>query len=572
MKEKKVKKEFKPGIIESFKLLWKFMGKKERITFITIIFLSVIAALTQTYCALLPAIIIARFSGENLTILSWINLSSLSTPLYLFIVCGVAVLLWVFGMLIYRMVDIFSRRMICIVNEKAQNIILLERKNLDFGMTVGETNYIVKNAVDNIYQILEPFCWRFCTNILSVLYMVIQLFLLNVYVGLMAIALVLIILIGVLIRTKAQEKVVGNIESTNAKIGNHFLQSLTNLPMITMFQSKKRELEELKKLNSKFFKENKKRANIGYWYWTIIIAIEYIGLAGIVAIYVSFASGAGLVAAITIIINELLTIYGMVENWGYLVSDMQTAAIKFCNLQKIYPQGKFKDIDESKALNDKNLKDKKLGESIEKIDKKGINQVDVVGLTVAVGTFKKTYDITFTSGNVYLICGQSGQGKTTLVNAICGLREITDGYLLVNKKHKMKSLYNLKQHISYLFQDSVLFDRSIAENIAYPDAELSARAEELSTEFGLNKLLKRQTNASVSSSLSGGEKKRIDIVRTISKDKDIYFLDEPTNELDQKNVEKVLSAIKDLSERGKIVIVISHDERLKTIATQIVEL
>ncbi len=568
MKNKFNEKELKPGIVSSFKLLWHFMTKKQKATFIFIILFSLISALAQTFGALLPALIIARFTGETVSILRFINLLSLSVPVYILVICGIEVVLWVFGMFGYRMVDIFARRMMCEVNERVQEIILLERKNLDFGMTVGETNYIVKNAVDNIYQIIEPVCWRFLVNIVCLVYMMIDLFIVSPLVGGLSLVLVAIILICVFVRTKLQQNVVENIEETNAKIGNHFLQSLTNLPMITIFESKKRELKELKKYNSKFFKENKKRANIGFWYWVVVISIEYLGLAGLIVAHALMTGTANIVASVTIIINEILTVYSMVENWGYLISDVQAASIKFCNLRKIYPEGKIT----NEVLSSEETKFGKFEKMSNVISEEGIKTVEVQGLSVKIGSFKKTYDITFESGNIYLISGQSGQGKTTLVNAICGLRETSGGNLLVNGKHKCKSLYPFKNHVSYLFQDSILFDRSIEANIAYPEDNLNPRAEELVKFFGINKLVERQTNGAVAQSLSGGEKKRIDIVRTVSKDKDIYFLDEPTNELDQKNVERVLKVMKDLSSNGKIVIVVSHDDRCKNIATQIVEL
>lgn len=566
MEKENLKKPFKTGIVSSFKLLWRFMTKKQRAKLIFIILFSLVSALAQTFGALLPALLIARFTGEAVSILKFVDLLSLSVPLYIFVICFIEVVLWIFGMLGYRMVDIFAREMMCEVNQHVQEIILLERKNLDFGMTVGETNYILKNAVDNIYNIIEPVCWRFLVNLVSLSYMVIDLFLISPLVGGMSLALIFIILICVFVRTKVQQNVVEKIEETNAKIGNHFLQSLTNLPMITIFESKKRELFELKKYNEKFFKDNKKRANIGFWYWVIVIEIEYVGLAGLVAIFANSAGSLNIVASITIIINEILTIYSMVENWGYLTSDLQSASIKFCNLQKVYPDGKYVQFEE-------NTFDEQKSKISLALDEEKINKIEVQNLTVNIGSFKKTYDITFESGNIYLISGQSGQGKTTLVNAICGLREISSGKIVINEKYKCKSLYPFKNHVSYLFQDSILFDRSIEANIAYPDDELSPEAEELVKFFGISKLVDREeTGGAVAGSLSGGEKKRIDIVRTVSKDKDIYFLDEPTNELDEKNVQKVLKIMQKLSENGKIVIVISHDERCKNVANEIISL
>lgn len=556
---KKKKNEIKLGIIQSYKMLWSFMGTKEKATFVSIFLMSIISSLTQAYGALIPSLIIAKFTGERVAILKYFDFLSLDTVPYMFVICGIMVLLWVFGMLNYRMVDIFARRMMCVVNEKGQEIILQERKNLDFGMTTGETNYILKNAIDNIYAIVEPVCWRLATNVISVVFMVIQLFSLSWVIGLIAVGLVVIILVCVFVRTKLQKPVVENIESTNAKIGNHFLMSLTNLPMITIFESKKRELEELKKLNEQFFKVNKKRANIGFWYWLVVIAIEYVGLAAAVAVYVVISPNVSIVAAVTMIINEIMYIYGMVENWGFILSDLQGSAIKFCNLQKIYPE-KRDLLEESKRIN-KDVESNKL-ESIE-----------VVDYTVELSAFKKTYNIKFEKGKVYVISGQSGQGKTTLINSICGLREIVSGHLIVNGKHKVKSLYDYRKKISYLFQDSLLFDRSLEDNLAYPDAELNEKAKELIEKFEVSKLIKRNNaNKLITQTLSGGEKKRIDIIRTVSKERELYLLDEPTNDLDAKNVARVIDVIKQLASENKIVIVISHDERCVSIADELVSL
>ncbi len=535
------------------------MGTKEKITFIVIFIMSLLNALTHTYSALLPSLIIAKFTGEKVAILKWFPLLKLDTIPYMFVVCGILIVLWFYGMFAFRAVDIFARKMMCVVNEKVQDIILLERKNLDFGMTTGEANYILKNAVDNIYTIVEPLCWRFATNIMSVVFMTIQLFSLGWLVGVITLVLVAIILLCVFVRTKIQKPVVEKMESTNAKIGNHFLMSLTNLPMITIFESKKRELEELKKLNDKYYKVNKTRANIGFWYWIIVTTIEYIGLALLIVVYLNANKGAVVVASVTIIVNMILSVYAMVENWGFILSDLQTSAIKFCNLQKVYPERKQL-LTASKKIN-------------ENVKNNPLKALEVDNYSVELGEFKKTYNIKFRAGKIYVISGQSGQGKTTLVNAICGLREITSGSLIVNGEQRVKSLYDYREKISYLFQDSLLFDRSLEDNIAYPDAELSQKAKTLIEFFEVDKIIKRnKDNSLITHTLSGGEKKRIDIIRTASKERELYFLDEPTNDLDATNVGRVLEVIKALAADGKIVIVVSHDERCLAIADELVSL
>lgn len=269
-----MKKDKDASILNSYKLMWRFMGKKEKVTFICIFLFSIISSLTRTYIPLIPSLIIAKLSNEKFLILGLIDISGLDTIPYIIVVCAIAAGLWIFGMLHYRMIDIFARRMMCIINEKSQEIILQERKNLDFGITTGETNYIIKSASDNIYNLIEPFCWRVFGNILSLIFITLQVFTINVWAGLFELVLILIILVCVYLRTKIQKVVVDKIETQNARIGNHFLMSLTNLPMITMLKSKYKELQELKKLNDDFYKENVRVLVLGYCNHTRIYRIS----------------------------------------------------------------------------------------------------------------------------------------------------------------------------------------------------------------------------------------------------------------------------------------------------------
>ncbi len=240
---------------------------------------------------------------------------------------------------------------------------------------------------------------------------------------------------------------------------------------------------------------------------------------------------------------------------GYSLNDLQNASIKLCNLTKIYPDNK--DLIKSKIEN-------------VAIDK--INKIEVKNYYVNLGDFKKNYNQIFESGKIYVINGQSGSGKTTLLNAICGLKEIEKGYLIINGNIKLRNLYNHRDKMVYLFQDSILFDRSLKENMSYPDDNLNKKSNELIKRLEMKKLLKREVRGSIKNILSGGEKKRVDLIRTLNKDKDVYFFDEPTNELDENNAIKVIEEIKKLKNQNKIIIIISHDARTNEIADEIVSL
>ena len=540
-------------------MLWQFMTTKEKVEFVVLILLSCFPAFINIYMSMIPSLLIAKFANQEFLILGFIDFLGLGYVEFFFTIFGVLIVMYTISMIVLRAVDIFAHRLMYNTNKRVEEILLLERKNLDINMTIGEANYIAKNAVDNIYNIIKPLCWTFLRSFYFLIFGLIQIFLLNVYIGLVVIFMLCVIASMIFVRTKFQKIVIKDIEKSNAKIGNHFLMTLTNLPMITMFKSKTKEMEELGKLNKTFFKHNKKLVNITYWYWILLCAVEYLSIAGIIVLFYFIGSQANLATNIVLLFNLILKAYNNIEDWGFQVSDLQSASIKLCNLKLLYPE-------------QQNIK-KQLSIVNEKIKNSKVWSIKVDKYHVQLGDFEKTYNTSFQSGKVYVLSGQSGIGKTTLINAICGLREIESGQLIINRKEIVPSLYEYRDKICYLFQESILFDRSIEDNLAYPDDQINDKAKQLIDEFNIKKLLLRdKTTAYFAKSLSGGEKKRIELIRTLSKDKDIYFFDEPTNELDPANVEKVLKEIKQLAHDKKIVIVISHDKRVLNIADKVVRL
>ena len=553
----KTKKEKKAGLFSAIKMLWQFMTTKEKVEFVVLILLSCFPAFINIYMSMIPSLLIAKFANQEFLIFGFIDFLGLSYVEFFFTIFGVLIVMYTISMIVLRAVDIFAHRLMYNTNKRVEEILLLERKNLDINMTIGEANYIAKNAVDNIYNIIKPLCWTFLRSFYFLIFGLIQIFLLNVYIGLVVIFMLCVIASMIFVRTKFQKIVIKDIEKSNAKIGNHFLMTLTNLPMITMFKSKTKEMEELGKLNKTFFKHNKKLVNITYWYWILLCAFKYLSIAGIIVLFYFIGSQANLATNIVLLFNLILKAYNNIEDWGFQVSDLQSASIKLCNLKLLYPK-------------QQNIK-KQLSIVNEKIKNSKVWSIKVDKYHVQLGDFEKTYNTSFQSGKVYVLSGQSGIGKTTLINAICGLREIESGQLIINRKEIVPSLYEYRDKICYLFQESILFDRSIEDNLAYPDDQINDKAKQLIDEFNIKKLLLRdKTTAYFAKSLSGGEKKRIELIRTLSKDKDIYFFDEPTNELDPANVEKVLKEIKQLAHDKKIVIVISHDKRVLNIADKVV--
>ncbi|MBU3100966.1 MULTISPECIES: ABC transporter ATP-binding protein [Clostridium] len=173
-------------------------------------------------------------------------------------------------------------------------------------------------------------------------------------------------------------------------------------------------------------------------------------------------------------------------------------------------------------------------------------------------------------GKTVALVGSSGSGKSTLFKLLLGFHTTTQGEVRLFGKNIMEwDIEKARKNISYVAQETYLFEGTVAQNIAYgkPDAsfnEIIQAAEKayahdfiMSMPEGYQTVLsERGTN------ISGGQKQRIAIARAFLKDAPIFLLDEMTSALDVESEKLIQKAIENYSER-KTVILIAH--RLSTI-------
>jgi subfamily B ATP-binding cassette protein MsbA len=179
-------------------------------------------------------------------------------------------------------------------------------------------------------------------------------------------------------------------------------------------------------------------------------------------------------------------------------------------------------------------------------------------------------DLEVRAGEVLALVGPSGAGKSTLVNLIPRFFDVTSGRILIdNLDLRDLTLASLRRQVAQVTQETILFNDTVRDNIAYGQPEVKSDLVEraarnaLAHDFILHMPKGYETVIGEKGfRLSGGERQRIAIARAILKDAPILILDEATSALDAESESFVQAALANLMQ-GRTVVVIAH--RLSTI-------
>ena len=178
----------------------------------------------------------------------------------------------------------------------------------------------------------------------------------------------------------------------------------------------------------------------------------------------------------------------------------------------------------------------------------------------------KDIDIDIEEGEVVVIVGSSGSGKSTFLRCLNLLEEPTSGEIIVDGvkiTDKKTDLNKLRREVGMVFQQFNLFPNySVIENIKLApkklrkvsDRVITKKARELLNDVGLLNKAKAMPN-----SLSGGQKQRVAIARALAMEPKIMLFDEPTSALDPEMIGEVLDVIRDLARQGLTMVIVTHE-------------
>jgi ABC-type multidrug transport system fused ATPase/permease subunit len=192
----------------------------------------------------------------------------------------------------------------------------------------------------------------------------------------------------------------------------------------------------------------------------------------------------------------------------------------------------------------------------------------------------RNFSVKICKGDFLGIAGRSGKGKTTVFNLLLGFLTPSCGRIIINDRvvsdEELKSYW---YQVSYVRQQSFLIHDTVLRNITLEENGHDEKALNEAIEIsglrdiierspdGLNKLITENGK-----NISGGQQQRIAIARAIYKRAPVLLLDEPFNELDETSTMVMLRHFKEMSENGKIIVMITHDKNCLSFCNKTISL
>ena len=184
-------------------------------------------------------------------------------------------------------------------------------------------------------------------------------------------------------------------------------------------------------------------------------------------------------------------------------------------------------------------------------------------------------NLSIEKGELVVIVGPSGAGKTTALNILGGMDSVTSGSVIVDNKEisrlKNKDLIKYRREdIGFVFQ----FYNLVQNLTAIENVELATQIcrKSLNPEQVMEKVGLAERKNNFPSQLSGGEQQRVAIARAIAKNPKLLLCDEPTGALDYKTGKQILKLLQDMSRKEKMtVIIITHNGAIAPMADKVIK-
>lgn len=550
------KNKTKKQKISIVKMLWSVMTTSNKIEFFLLLALGIISSVAILIPTQIVSLIVNKLSGLPVQFLG-ITISDSVGWIEIIVVGGIITYFMKFLSFTYGLyMEKLTKKVVANLREENYNWLVVPRKNMDLKMTQGDALYRINQGPETISMVIDTFFTSVLPEFLSGILAFIYILFIDIQtMPILFVGMVLIVLC-VVFRTFTEKKISFRTEKAKSSISTNIANSITNLSVINLYKSMDFEAGLFSKRVKNYYTEQKKQINLRWVYWSTVRLIEVLATFIIIYLCASKIYAKTMdVGNVLVIVNYVARIFAPIQTIGYFATNWLQCTVAVERLWELKP--KKQDLLPLESLD---------------IDKIETLKLEGVGTKYGANFEIDDINMSFRYGEMTVVSGESGTGKTTIIKLICGLVERTKGNVYVNGQ-KIDSTYKLVDKMSVSMQDAYIFNRDAKMNIYYPSGEVVDDSKEVIELLSMQNLVRRKYDDSseqnFENKLSGGEKKRIGISRAMLKKADVYIFDEPTNDLDNKNANNVIKNIKRLAKHS-IVIVVSHDDRLKNQADKMI--
>ena len=540
------------------KTLWLVMSKKERWQFVLLIFLGIVASFAVLVPTQIISIIVSAVAGEQAEFFGIPLPNSWSITLVIILGAIITFLMKTLNSTYNLQTESLIKKAVCNLRSLCYSQLITPRKNMDLKMNDGDALYRMNDGPNYIVNVVRSLIVDIIPDILSALIAFVYVCFMDALSAPILVAGIFLVYLCGVLRVRIEKPISVKTEIASSAVSNNISNSIANLPVINLWKTMSYEQKLFNEKVAELYKQQKKQINLRWLYWILVRIVDIACTFSIIYLCAKRVfDGTMLVGNIVIVVNYVSKVFEPIKTIGTFSAKWVQCNVKLNRLHELKASN-------SEVLSQKNNK----FDDIETLELKKI--------TVQNGDIFRleNVNLTFKKGEMSVIYGKSGCGKSTITKVICGLCEKLDGEILINGKPLKDSPYTLTEQMSVTMQSPMIFNRDIQLNVLYPYGEMTEKTKDVVESLSMKKLFVRKFNEqrqqNLQNLLSGGEKKRISIARGLLRESKIYIFDEPTNDLDNKNAQNVIKQINKLK-KNAIVIVVSHDERVMKKADQLIE-
>lgn len=559
MAKEKTKKRV--SIRETLKLIFSVTTKGEKARLIVLFLASLLTGLTYTIPTLMLSVIVNLLSGVDAVVYGIVIPATFSIIAVIIAGFMLGVLREFLMTFITNRAMLISCRIQCRLKETAYEWALAPRKNMDLTLTSGDVAYRINESTHAINDLFEYVFNYILPSLFAAAVCFIYLVVIEIYaLPILAVGLILTFIICAW-RNKNEKVITVKSEKIKGQISNNMMNVLHSLFVINLFKAERHEKKILEDQNNEYYKVEKKERQIRWIYWTLLGVLHFAAIYAIIYIMTLRASAGGFnLGNIVLVTNYTFQVFDPISSMGWLFTEIVNSSIKIGRVKELKP-----------------TKEKLIDTSLDKPLKQKIKKIEMRNVTVknSEKSIISNINMVFERGELTVVKGRSGKGKTTAIRALCGIAERESGDIIINDNIFVHTMQSYLDRISVTMQSSYIFNRNVIDNIYYPETKKHVSDFEMFNNLNMNELIVKrydpESEQNLENQLSGGEKKRICVTRGIVKDAEVYIFDEPTNELDTDNTRKVVDILNKLKQKA-IVIVVTHDARISDVADKIIEM